>query len=179
MTKKILMWVLLLAPLTLSAQKFAQFDFAQVVQSLPEYKTAQTQLEEMAKKFDADLQEMQKELQTKADKYKAEVNEQTPANIRQRREQELQDLYQRYQQAGEDNSKAFEEAKNTKMNPIQQKVVDTVTALAKEGGYTAIFDKTAAQANLIFFNDALTADVTAQVLAKLGISGVAAARPGK
>ena len=86
MIKKILMLALLCAPLSLAAQKVATFDYAEVMQALPAFRTAQTELETVGKKYQADLEGMQKEIQTKIDKYRSEVNEQTPANIRQRRE---------------------------------------------------------------------------------------------
>ena len=78
MIKKILMLVLLATPLSLAAQKFAHFNMPEVVQALPAYKTAQTELEDMAKKFETDLNEMRKEITTKMEKYQTEVNESTP-----------------------------------------------------------------------------------------------------
>ena len=167
--KKILMMLLLAAPVALFAQKYAQVDYFALVQAMPAFKTAQAELETMGKNYETDLAEMEKEIQTKVQKYQAETNEQTPENIRQRREQEVQDLYQRYQQAREDNSRAFEQAQQTKLQPIYVAVADAVKAFAKEGGYVYIIDKQAAQGSYIFLNDTLNEDVTNAVAAKLGV----------
>ncbi len=168
--KKILMMLLLAAPVALFAQKFAQVDYFALVQAMPAFKTAQTELETLGKSYEADLAELQKEIETKMQKYQAEINEQTPANIRQRREQEIQDYYQRYEQAREDNSRNFEQAKQEKLQPLYMAVAEAVKAYAKEGGYVYIIDKQAAQSAYIFLNNDLNEDVTNKVAAKLGVS---------
>jgi outer membrane protein len=168
--KKIIMMLLLAAPLALCAQKYAQVDYFALVQATPEFKAAQTELETMGKNLEKDLLEMRTEIETKAQKYQSEITAQTPENIRARKEQELQDLYQRYQQAEQDNTQAFEQAKQQKLQPVYQKVAEVIKALAQEGGYVYIMDKSAAQGTYIFLNDALNEDVTAKVAAKLGVT---------
>lgn len=174
MIKKILMLVLMAAPLSMVAQKVAHFDFEAVITAMPAYKTAQTELETITKKYEADMQDMQKELQTKYEKFQKEINDQTPANIRQRREQELMEMQEKLKQAYEDNSKAIQQEQMNKMQPIQIKVNDAVSAVAKEGSYALVIDKTAAQATRIFINESISEDVTKKVMAKLGISATAA-----
>ncbi len=49
MIKKILMLVLLMAPLSLCAQKFAYYDHFDVMQSMPAFQTAQKELEELGR----------------------------------------------------------------------------------------------------------------------------------
>lgn len=179
MIKKILMLVLLIAPLSLSAQKFAHFDFEAVLTALPAYKTAQTELEAISKKYETDFQDMQKEFQTKFEKYQKETTEQTPANIRQRREQELAEMQERLKQAYEDNSKAIQQESMNKLQPIQIKINDAVSAVAKEGNYAYVIDKSAAQATRIFINESISEDVTKKVMSKLGISATAPAAAKK
>lgn len=168
MIKKIVLAALMLAPLSAMAQKFAHYDQTTVVQALPEYKTAMTELENTAKQYQTDLEEMQKEIQTRYEKFQTEVNEQTPANIRQRKEQEIQDLYERFQHAQEDNAKSYQELQQTKMQPIIAKVSDAVAAVAKEGNYIYVIDK--AQSTPGFYiNESISEDVTAKIRTKLGI----------
>ena len=176
--KKILMMLLLAAPVALFAQKYAQVDYFALVQAMPAFKTAQAELETMGKNYETDLAEMEKEIQTKVQKYQAETNEQTPENIRQRREQEINGLYERFQQAREDNARAFEQAQQEKMQPVYAAVAEAVKALAKEEGYVYIIDKQAAQGTYIFLNDTLNEDVTNKVAAKLGIT-LAPAAPSR
>lgn len=170
MIKKILMLVLLAAPLSLAAQKFASFDYTSIMQAMPETKKAQAELEALGKQYQTELENLQKELQTKAEKYQTEDTDATPQNIKERHQQELQTMYQRFQQAQQDNSEAFQKEQNTKMQPIIQKVMDAVNTLAKEGNYVYIIDKSAAQSAGIFINESLSEDVTSRIMAKLGIS---------
>ncbi len=170
MMKKILLMVLLAAPLSLAAQKFAHFDYAAIMQSMPEMKTVQAELEVLGKQYQDELAGMEKELQTMYEKYQAEINEQTPENIRNRKMQELQDKQARLQQASEDNTKAFQEAQQKKMQPLIVKVTDAINAVMKEGNYVYIIDKASSQAAGMFINETLSEEVTKKIMAKLGIS---------
>lgn len=173
--KKILLMLLFVAPMALFAQKYGQVDFQVLVQAMPSFKTAQTELETLGKKYEAELADLQKEIETKVQKYRAETTEQTPENIRQRREQELNSLYERYQQAQEDNTRAFQQAQQDKLQPVYLAVAEAVKALAKAEGYVYIIDKQAAQGSYIFLNETLNEDVTSKVAAKLGITLTSAA----
>lgn len=170
MFKRFLLLVLLAAPLSLCAQKFAHFDYASIMQTMPEYKAAQTELEALYKKYQSELESMQTELQTKYEKYSQEDNEQTPKNIRDRHQQELQDMSQRLQQARDDNSENMQKQQQQKMQPIVQKVMDAVNAVAQEGGYVYVVDKTASQQAGIVINETLSQDVTSQVMVKLNLT---------
>lgn len=166
MFKKLLLMVLMLAPLSVFAQKFAHYNTEEIAKTYPAYTTAVAELEALGKQYEADIQEMQKELQTKYEKYQNEVNESTPANMRQRREQELSDLQQRIQQAYQDNQTSFQQEQQKKMQPIMQKVQDAVQAVLKEGGYVYAIDKASTS---IVINETISVDITAQIKSKLGI----------
>lgn len=169
MFKKLILMALLCAPVSLCAQKIARYDFAEVMQALPDYKTAQAELEASGKKYQTDLEEMQKEIQLKAEKYDKETNETTPANIRERRQQELQEMYQKFQQAQEDNLKAFQQEQQTKMQPLQQRVLTAVKDVVAAGGYAIALEKSNMENIYAVFNESLIDDITAKVKAKLGL----------
>lgn len=173
MFKKLFLFVLFVAPLSLCAQKFAQFDYTSIMQAMPEAKSAQTQLETIYKQYQTEIEGMQKELQTKAEKYQKEDTDATPANIRERHQQELQDMYQRLQQAQQDNSENMQKEQSKLMQPIMQKVLNAVNTVAQEGGYVYIIDKNASQQAGVFLNDALNTDVTSLIMKKLGITASA------
>ena len=84
MFKKILLMLLMVAPLSLLAQKVAHYNSQEIVTNYSEFKKVQTELEAIGKQYQADLEAMDKELQTKFEKYQAEVTDKTPANIRAR-----------------------------------------------------------------------------------------------
>ena len=147
MFKKLLLLVLAVAPLSLCAQKFAHFDYAAIIQAMPEAKAAQADLEALYKQYQAELENMQKE---------------------------LQEMYQRLQQAQQDNSDNFQAEQQKKMQPVTQKVMDAVNAVAQQGGYVYIVDKNAAQGAGIVINEQLSTDVTGAIMQKLGMPESAA-----
>ena len=174
MFKKLILLVLFVAPLSLFAQKFAHFDYGSVMQALPEYKTAQTDLEALYKKYQDEIAGLQKELQTKAEKYQKEDTDATPANIKERHQQELQEMYQRVQQAAQDNEQNFTKTQQERMNPLMQKVLNAANQVAQENGYVYIIDKNAAQTSGIIINATLSTDVTSAVMKKLGVTAAPA-----
>ena len=179
MFKKLLLMVLFLAPLSLCAQKFAHFDYASIMQSMPEAKTVQTELEALYKQYQTELEGMQKELQDQGREVSEGRHRATPINIKERHNQELQEMYQRLQQAQQDNAENFQKAQQTKMQPVTQKVMNAVNAVAQEGGFVYIVDKNGAQTAGIVINETLSTDVTSQVMKKLGITAAAPAPAAK
>ncbi|MCH5181108.1 MAG: OmpH family outer membrane protein [Prevotellaceae bacterium] len=169
MFKKLFLLALLCAPVSLCAQKFARYDFAEIMQALPAYQTAQTELQASGQKYESDLEEMRKEIQAKAEKFDKEINEQTPANIRERRQQELQEMYQKFQQAQDDNLEAFRQEQQQKLQPLQERVLAAVKEIITEGGYVIAFEKSNTEAAFSVLNETLIEDITAKVKAKLGI----------
>ena len=75
MFKKILLMLLMVAPLSLLAQKVAHYNSQDIVSNYAEFKKVQTELETVGKQYQADLEAMQKELQSKFEKYQAEVTD--------------------------------------------------------------------------------------------------------
>ena len=96
--KKILIAILMMAPLSLCAQKFAHFNSADIIPNMKEYSSAMAELENMQKQYEDDMKLMQDELQKKSEEYQKEQAN-LLENVRQRREQELNDLYTRLQQS--------------------------------------------------------------------------------
>lgn len=164
--KKILVAILMMAPMALSAQKFAHFNSADIIPNMKEYTTAQTEIQNMAKQFDDDLKLMQDELQKKTEEYQKEQAN-LLENVRQRREQELNDLYQRMQQSYQDNQQSLQKAQQDKMGAIQQLVLDAVKKIGETGGYVYVIDTNAGA--IPFVNTALSTDITADVKKAVGI----------
>lgn len=178
MMKKILLAMLLFAPMAMMAQKVAHFDYPKVMQSLPEFKTAQSALEALGQRYSNELKTLQEEITKKTEAYRQQADS-LPENMRARKEQELNDMYQRYQQATQDNDAAFQKARAEKMEPLVTKIVNAVNAIAKEGGYTYILDQSSAQPNGIFINTALSEDITNKVMSRVGGTAANAAAQGK
>jgi outer membrane protein len=164
--KKFLIAILMIAPLSLYAQKFAHFNSADIIPNMKEYVTATEEIQAMAKQYDDDMKLMQEELQKKGDEYQKEQAN-LLENVRQRREQELQDLYQRLQQSYQDNQQALEKARQEKMGAINEKVMAAVKKVGEAGGYVYIVDISTGA--IPFINTQLSTDVSDQIKKEVGI----------
>ena len=150
---------------TATAQKFGHVNTQEIIQAMPEFTTARTEIEQLTQQYEADLKSMQEELQKKAEAFEKE-SATLPANIKDRREKELNDLYQRIQQTYQDNQPALAQAQQEKMQGIQTKVLDAIKTVGQEGGYVYIME---VGAGIPYISTTLSTDVTAQVKAKLGL----------
>ena len=153
--------------MAMMAQKVAHFDYPKVMQSLAEFQTAQTSLEELGQRYSNELKTLQDEITRKTESYRQQADS-LPENMRARKEQELNDMYQRYQQASQDNEAAFQKARAEKMQPLVEKIVNAVNAIAKEDGYTYVIDLSSAQPSGIFINTSVSTDITDKVMNRVG-----------
>ena len=145
--------------------KFGHVNSQEIIQAMPEFAAARTEIEKLTQQYEADLKQMQDELQKKGEAFDKEAAT-LPDNIKQRRQQELQDLYQRIQQTYQDNQQALGQAQQEKMQVIQTKVIDAIKTIGQVGGYVYIMET---GAGIPYISTTLSTDVTAQVKAKLGL----------
>ncbi len=155
----------MIAPMSMMAQKFGHFNSTEIVSAMPEYTAAQTELENLAQQYQADLKRMQDELQKKGEDFEREQASLLD-NVRQRRQQELQDLYTRMQQSVQDNQEAFQKAQQEKMSAISDKVMAAVKQVGEAGGYIYIMDVTM---GIPYISTTLSTDVTADIKRALGL----------
>ena len=107
--KKVLFMILMLAPIAAMAQKFGHVNSQEVIQAMPEYTKAKTEIEALAQQYEADLKSMQEEMTKKLKDYEANAKT-LPDNIKQRRETELQEMDQKIRQSYQDNQQALAQA---------------------------------------------------------------------
>lgn len=165
MKKLLIIAIVMIAPLSMMAQKFGHFNSTEIVSSMPEYTAAQSELENLAKQYEDDLKRMQEELQKKGEDFEREQAGLLD-NVRQRRQQELQDLYQRMQQSVQDNQQAFQKAQAEKMQAISDKVMAAVKKVGDAGGYVYIMDVTM---GIPYISSSLSTDVTPDIKRALGL----------
>lgn len=161
--KKLVLMLMLCAPMAVFAQKFGHVDAQAVMQSLPEFIKARGDLEAQSKQYENDLKAMQDEIQRKSDDYdrtKSTMN----ATKQQETEAELQQLVQKYQQALQDNQQAFQKAQQEKLQPIMNKIMTAIKNVGKAGGYVYIMD---VAGGIPYISETLSTDVTADVKAEL------------
>ena len=151
---------------TANAQaKFGHVNTQEIIQAMPEYNKAKSEIDALQAQYEADLKSMQDELQKKGEAFEKEQAT-LPENIKQRRQQELQDMYTKIQQSFQDNQQALQKASSDKMQAITNKVLDAIKAVGQSGGYVYIMEM---GAGIPYISTTLSTDVTAQVKTQLGI----------
>lgn len=159
--KKLILMLMLIAPLSVFAQKFGHINSQEIMAQMPEFIKARGDIEAQAKQYENDLKSMQDELTRKSDEYekgKSTMN----ATAQQQKEQELQQLYQKIQQAYQDNQQALAQKQQELMQPITTKLVNAIKAVGDKGGYVYIMDLSA---GIPYISTTLSKDVTAEVKA--------------
>ncbi|MCI5710584.1 MAG: OmpH family outer membrane protein [Prevotella sp.] len=161
--KKIILMLMLFAPLSLFAQKFGHIDAQAVLAQMPEAIKANGELQATAKQYENDLKALQDELQRKAQEYDKNKSTMNPTKQAET-EKALQDMYQKIQQTYQDNQQAMQKMQQEKLAPITTKLVNAIKNVGKNGGYVYIMD---VNSGIPYVSDTLSKDVTAEVKAEL------------
>jgi len=127
--------ILTLGTTAMTAQtKIAHIDAQQLIESMPEYKAAQTSLEKVQKSYETEIKAMMKELETKARQYDGEAATKTDQE-NQKRIEEIQDMQNNIgayrQQAMEDLDKKREDV----FRPILEKAQNAIQKVGRAQGY--------------------------------------------
>lgn len=134
--------ILTLGTTAMTAQtKIAHIDAQQLIESMPEYKAAQTSLEKVQKSYETEIKAMMKELETKARQYDGEAATKTDQE-NQKRIEEIQDMQNNIgayrQQAMEDLDKKREDV----FRPILEKAQNAIQKVGRAQGYHYVLDST-------------------------------------
>ena len=166
MLKKIALLLLLIAPMSVFAQKFGHVKFAEILTVMPEYTKAQTDIQAQQKQYEDEMKRASDELTKKFTEYQQEQAN-LPKNIQERRQKELQELNEKGMQFQADAQQQLQKAYAEMMEPIYKKIDDAIKAVGQEGGYVYIFDLN--RTDIPFVNESLSSDVTPAVKGKLGL----------
>ena len=159
--KKLILMLMLCAPMTMMAQKFGKVNTQTIMQALPDVAKANGELEALQKQKENDLKSMQDEFNRKADEYQ-KAQSTMNATAKQQKETELQGLQQKIQQAYQDGQQELQKKSSELMQPIVAKVKAAIDAVGKAGNYTYIFEDGAA-----VYAGAGVVDVTKEVQSKI------------
>lgn len=170
--KKILILILMMAPLSLFAQKFGYVNASSIVQMMPEFTKAQNELQTLHKQYSDEFERLRTELEKKGVAYE-QVKDSLPENILKRRERELQDLYTRMQQYEQESAQNLQQAQQAKLSEVNDVLQEAIQAVGREGGYICVFDTTS---GIPYISETLCDNLDAKVKAKLGISAAAATK---
>ena len=168
--KKILTLIAMLAvTMSLHAQKFALVDMDYIFKNIPAYERANEQLNQVSKKWQAEVDALQIEAQTLYKNYQNEVvflsQEQKKArqDAIMEKEKEAADLKKKYFGP---QGELFKK-RTALMTPIQEEVYAVVRDIADLRGYQLVLDRASDQ-GIIFGSPKI--DISNEVLSKLGYS---------
>ena len=157
------------ATLSLQAQKFALVDMDSIFKNIPAYERANEQLNQVSKKWQAEVEALQVEAQTLYKNYQNEV-----VFLSQEQKKARQDaIVAKEQEAAELKKKYFGpqgelfKKRTALMTPIQEEIYNTIKDIADLRGYQLILDR-ASDAGIIFGSPKI--DISNEVLSKLGYS---------
>ena len=159
----------LTAFLPITAQKFsvAYVDMQYILKNLPQYETANEQLNMISKRWQKDIDAAQNEVKVLTSNYQTEqifLSE----DMQQRREeeilakeQEVLELKRKY--FGQDGE--WYKKREALLKPIQDEIYNAIQDIANEKGYDVVKDRSS-EPSLIYMSGKL--DISDQVLQKLG-----------
>ena len=151
------------------AQKFsvAYVDMQYILKNLPQYETANEQLNMISKRWQKDIDAAQQEAQVLATNYQTEQIF-LSADMKQRREeeilskeQEVLELKRKY--FGQDGE--WYKKRESLLKPIQDEIYTAIQDIANEKRYDIVKDRSS-EPSLIYMSGKL--DISDQVLEKLG-----------
>lgn len=155
----------MLFPIFAGAQshKIGIVDSQKVLSEMPEMKSMQAELDNLAKKYEDTLVQLQKEFQTK---YQDFVKEQETMveSIKSRKQQELEDLSKRIQDLNNVAQQDMQKKQVELFAPIQTKLREAINKVGNDGGFTYIMD-----ASQMLYVGNGSEDVTSLVKSKLGL----------
>lgn len=161
--KKLILMLMLFAPMATFAQKFGHINAQEVMASMPEFIKAKGEVDAQQKQYENDLKAMQDELTRKSQEYEKTMATMN-ATKKEETEKTLQEMYQKIQQTYQDNQQALQKTSQEKMAPITTKLVNAIKNVGKAGGYVYIMD---VASGIPYISDTLSKDVTAEVKAEM------------
>jgi outer membrane protein len=158
-----------LGAISASAQRFAYVDTEYILDLMPEYRSAQKQLDQLSEDWQKELEKKQQAIDKIIKDFQAEQVLLTE-DLRKKREQEIRDKEkelkdyrnQKFGYEGELFKKRQELVK-----PIQDKVFDAVQKIAKQNALDFIFAKSG---ELIMLYSNAKYDKSDEVLSELGVA---------
>ncbi|MDO5572177.1 MAG: OmpH family outer membrane protein [Bacteroidales bacterium] len=168
MLKKFVLILMCVLPLAGFAQtlKFGNVNSAEIFEAMPEKATIQKELDALNAQYEKDLTKLHDEYQRKVSDFVAQQDS-LPETIRTRRAQEINDIEQRIQNFRQVAYQDIQQAQNTKLQPVFEKISKAIKEVGEENGFTYIFDLS--NSGIVYYSPTNTVDVAPMVKAKLGI----------
>ncbi|MDR0836037.1 MAG: OmpH family outer membrane protein [Tannerella sp.] len=170
MYKKIVLFALMMIPVTLFAQetqRIAYVNYQEVTSIMPEVAQLSDSLRKTNDELVAEIKGMQEEYTAKMTDF-LEKRDTLAESIRIRRQQDIADYQERIQNFEGYASEVIAQLQRTLAAPIQDKVQKAINDVATENHYTYVLNYTPEQ-NILLFVSPKGIDATPLVKAKLGL----------
>lgn len=146
--------------------KFGHINSQELISLMSETDSARIKLQNYQSELEETLQGMQTEYQTKYNTYQQKVSTWTPA-VRDSKEKEIQDMVQRIQEFQQNAQTEMQQMQQLYMEPVYTKARNAISKIAKEGGYTYVFDTSAGA--LVYMDEKVSVDLLPVAKKELGI----------
>ena len=152
---------------TASAQKFALLDMEYILKNIPAYERANEQLNQVSKKWEAEVEALNTEAATMYKNYQNEVvflsqeQKKDKQEAIMKKEKEASDLKRKY--FGPEGE--LFKKRESLMSPIQDEIYNAVKEIADMRGYSLVLDR-ASDTGIIYGSP--NVDISNEVLKKLG-----------
>lgn len=169
MKKLIITCLVAIVSLAAHAQKFALIDMEYIMKNIPAYERANEQLNQVSKKWQAEVEALSNEAATMYKNYQNEV----VFLSQEQRKAKQEAIMKKEKDAGELKKKYFGpegelyKKRESLIAPIQEAVYNAVKELSEQRGYTLVLDR-ASDTGIIFGSPKI--DISNEVLGRLGYS---------
>lgn len=160
----IVVFVLFAAFNTIQAQKVAHIDSEQLLMAMPETKAMENELKKVQQTYADEYNGQATALQAKLKKYDAEAPTQTDDKNKERME-EVEGLKEKIQKYAQTADQEIQKKRFDLLKPIIEKAQKAVSDVAKEKGFSYVFDSSPGKGLIVFEGE----DLLPAVKTKLGI----------
>ena len=169
MKKLIITCLVAIVSMAAHAQKFALIDMEYIMKNIPAYERANEQLNQVSKKWQAEVEALSNEAATMYKNYQNEV----VFLSQEQRKAKQEAIMKKEKDAGELKKKYFGpegelyKKRESLIAPIQEAVYNAVKELSEQRGYSLVLDR-ASDTGIIFGSPKI--DISNEVLGRLGYS---------
>lgn len=149
----------------LQAQKFGHVSSEELLSAMPEYDSAQAELQQLQQHYELEIERIQVEINKKIEEFNQ--SEATMSDlIKEAKASEIQELQMRLQNYSQTAQQDLQQQGMIVIQPVMEKARNAINEVAKEHGLLYVFDLS--QGNPVYFSEE-SLDVVPLVKAKLGI----------
>lgn len=151
-----------------SAQKFALIDMEYILSNVPAYERANEQLNQVSKKWQAEVEALNTEAVTMYKNYQNEV----VFLSQEQKKKKQEEIMEKEKQAAELKRKYFGpegelfKKRTSLISPIQEEIYNAIKDLSDQRGYSLVIDRASQTSGVIYGSTKI--DISNDVLQKLG-----------